>query len=737
MGREKLTRYIIEKYKDGYSFEKIKESLIKSDFSPELVEQVIHEVKINNLIAFIEEKNKLGYKESAIRKLLQTLDSSPEDIETAMAHFNINEKAKSATEKKENSSEDGFNLDLDSNDNKSTQTISYSVNKTSQRQPMPKQSASTPNDSGQTDVPSKSNDSTKPNEKESSPPDASNQNFSQQENNVPPAGLKDEKSTSNKAGENTSSDKTASNERPKSSSSGPSFFESIKNYTKNTFDSIVASLKSLDFSSLNKLNVYHYMIIGFVFITVIVSIIFILIDFKDEPESEEPGLPDFSLDTPETEFRAGSQFNYSIILEDPPKEDNYIIIEYSVISTDTGEVVLSDRKKTNIHSLDEEELTIFLSEDIPAGNYTLNKKISNNLEEKEFAKNFTIEKSYEELCEDCPEGQVCFEGSCCEPETCISQGYACGKADDGCGNELDCGDCLDGEVCENGQCLGEEGSCKNNETVTWSNETGEGNDCGPVSFGDRHTVEGETQQATFTDEYEGQATFECVEGSWEFVEGSCLEPDYNLFIDIEGEGNTTPELGRHMFFENETIEITAEPAEGWEFDSFSGDCSGETCSLVMDDDKEVTVNFIEEPQDCNMEASVSWSDESDTGNDCGPVSFGEGTLSHGQQESVSYSEDEYSGSATYECSDGNWEFVESTCERECISNDNKKCYDGDVYWYDSCGERQTTDEICDYGCEDGECLEEETEYTLTVNVEEGGSTSPTEGTHTYTEGETV
>ena len=72
------------------------------------------------------------------------------------------------------------------------------------------------------------------------------------------------------------------------------------------------------------------------------------------------------------------------------------------------------------------------------------------------------------------------------------------------------------------------------------------------------------------------------------------------------------------------------------------------------------------------------------------------------------------GNNVYKCSnDGVWEFYESCSSNEkcqdgqciisCISHYEKKCYNGDVYWYNSCGEREDLVESCDYKCENGRC----------------------------------
>ncbi len=41
----------------------------------------------------------------------------------------------------------------------------------------------------------------------------------------------------------------------------------------------------------------------------------------------------------------------------------------------------------------------------------------------------------------------CYQGSCCEPETCSSLGHSCGTWDDGCGGTINCGTCGEGEEC--------------------------------------------------------------------------------------------------------------------------------------------------------------------------------------------------------------------------------------------------------------------------------------------------
>lgn len=69
---------------------------------------------------------------------------------------------------------------------------------------------------------------------------------------------------------------------------------------------------------------------------------------------------------------------------------------------------------------------------------------------------------------------------------------------------------------------------------------------------------------------------------------------YDLMIvadPVEG-GTTNPAPGLHPYLEGTPVVVLAEPASGYEFDSWSGDCNGTgACSVTMDGDKTVTANF--------------------------------------------------------------------------------------------------------------------------------------------------
>jgi hypothetical protein len=63
-----------------------------------------------------------------------------------------------------------------------------------------------------------------------------------------------------------------------------------------------------------------------------------------------------------------------------------------------------------------------------------------------------------------------------------------------------------------------------------------------------------------------------------------------------GSGTTDPAVGPHTYDVGTVVDITATPAAGWEFDSWSGDVANPnsaTTTVTMDSDKTVTANFIQ------------------------------------------------------------------------------------------------------------------------------------------------
>jgi len=72
--------------------------------------------------------------------------------------------------------------------------------------------------------------------------------------------------------------------------------------------------------------------------------------------------------------------------------------------------------------------------------------------------------------------------------------------------------------------------------------------------------------------------------------------EYDLIINVEGEGTTDPSEGTHTYDEGTVVTVEATPAEGWEFIMWTGDVTGTeiTIEITMDDDKEIWAVFEEE-----------------------------------------------------------------------------------------------------------------------------------------------
>jgi hypothetical protein len=64
-------------------------------------------------------------------------------------------------------------------------------------------------------------------------------------------------------------------------------------------------------------------------------------------------------------------------------------------------------------------------------------------------------------------------------------------------------------------------------------------------------------------------------------------------VSPEGGGTTDPAVGVHSYADGSVVNVTATPASGYEFSSWSGACTGSgACSVTMDADKAVTAHFI-------------------------------------------------------------------------------------------------------------------------------------------------
>ena len=105
-----------------------------------------------------------------------------------------------------------------------------------------------------------------------------------------------------------------------------------------------------------------------------------------------------------------------------------------------------------------------------------------------------------------------------------------------------------------------------------------------------------------------------------------MEPgsaNYNLTLAVSptGGGTTDPEAGVHAYADGTVVDITANPADGYEFDSWTGDVAdvnSASTTVTMDGDKTVTANFTLSPVN---EAPVLGTIGSQSGNELELLSF--------------------------------------------------------------------------------------------------------------------
>jgi hypothetical protein len=69
---------------------------------------------------------------------------------------------------------------------------------------------------------------------------------------------------------------------------------------------------------------------------------------------------------------------------------------------------------------------------------------------------------------------------------------------------------------------------------------------------------------------------------------------YSLTVNTSGSGSVTKDPDQGSYLDGTPVELTAVPADGWAFDHWSGDLTGDTNpdTITMDDDKEVTAHFV-------------------------------------------------------------------------------------------------------------------------------------------------
>jgi hypothetical protein len=70
---------------------------------------------------------------------------------------------------------------------------------------------------------------------------------------------------------------------------------------------------------------------------------------------------------------------------------------------------------------------------------------------------------------------------------------------------------------------------------------------------------------------------------------------YTLTLDIMGSGVITPDVGAHSYISGTLVALSASPADGWQFDGWSGalESIDNPTQIIMDGDKAITATFTE------------------------------------------------------------------------------------------------------------------------------------------------
>ena len=219
-----------------------------------------------------------------------------------------------------------------------------------------------------------------------------------------------------------------------------------------------------------------------------------------------------------------------------------------------------------------------------------------------------------------------------------------------------------------------------------------------------------------------------------FEEEETAEPEeYDLTIDIDGEGSTDPAEGVHTYEDGEEVTVTATPDTGWVFDGWSGDSdsSDSEITITMDGNKSIVANFVEDE------------DEDDPSHDLG--------ISIERTDDLSKLEYEIMGT-----SDPAVNFFDFYVDGSFVGGDGSSNYTSDggdiVHEFDSSKENQEVNITLKVLDEDENELATKTqtftlgeldqpdpaeEYDLTIDIDGEGSTDPAEGVHTYDDGEEV
>ncbi|MBS3816492.1 MAG: hypothetical protein KGY76_02890, partial [Candidatus Thermoplasmatota archaeon] len=175
--------------------------------------------------------------------------------------------------------------------------------------------------------------------------------------------------------------------------------------------------------------------------------------------------------------------------------------------------------------------------------------------------------------------------------------------------------------------------------------------------------------------------------------------EYDLTINIDGEGSTDPGEGTYSYSKGTEVTIQAiEDVDGWSFNEWTGDHTGTSneINITIDDNKNITANF--EIHTYGLFIDISGQGTVDIEPD-------QAQYEHGTEVNLTAIPDQ------------NWNFVEWTGDYQGTSENITIVMDEN---------KQITAHFSDT-----------VYHTLKISIEGEGSTDPVEGNHTYEEGTDV
>ncbi len=384
----------------------------------------------------------------------------------------------------------------------------------------------------------------------------------------------------------------------------------------------------------------------------------------------------------------------------------------------------------------------------------------------------------------CEPGYACANGSC-YPTACADIDCGAGVCIDGECVDVSCMDisCPDGEICRDGICVAPT-TCDPGFGEHWSHP-GECHEelwvpCDATSVEPPPNASIDDEELVPITWSDDEGWSEPVACSWScdpgYIEDAsdpdlCREVDEDevfrvLTVSAEEGGSTSPAAGMHSFEHGETVTVTATPGTGYDFHGWSGDCSGTgTCQLVMTSDKTAHASFDVITHDLSISSttggvtspaegthtyqygdSIIVTASPDAGyeltgwsGDCSGTGSCQVSMTSDRSVHATFAERSYnltisSGSGGYTSpAEGTYQYqYGDSITISAIPNSGYRFsgWSGDCSGTGNCNLSMTSDRSVHASFS-------MITYTLTITVDDGGTTNPSEGVYHYSPGESV